>query len=1202
MDALIRSKDWTNTPLGPMATWSPSLQTMVSFMLANRFPLLLWWGPDYISIYNDAYRPVLGAKHPWGLGKPARECWSEIWDVLRPLIDAPFHGGPATWSEDLLLEINRHGFVEESHFTVAYSPVPDASAPGGIGGVLATVHEITEKVIGERRIMALRDLASNTMHANTVDETCMLALAALQRHPLDIPFALVYLFDDSQSRAHLVATAGIRLEAPAAPSTIALSPEEKEASAWPLWEVLRRKKAIKIVDLAERFASVPPGPWSDSPNTAVLLPLPSSDGTQLRGVLIAGLSSRLKEDERYLSFFELISAQIAAAMATAKAYEAAQERAETLAEIDRAKTAFFSNVSHEFRTPLTLMLGPLSEAIDSPHLPYMEKQRLELAHRNALRLLKLVNSLLDFSRIEAGRAQTHFQITDLGSFTEELTSNFRSVCEHAGLRLLVDCGSLSKPVQVDRDMWEKIVINLLSNAFKFTFDGEISVRLNASGNLAVLTVQDTGVGIPHSELPHLFERFHRIEGQRGRTYEGTGIGLALVHELVKLHEGSIHVESEVGVGTCFKVSLPLQQQVRSVQPASNSPLEHAPIHSKAYVEEALSWLPESSPSLPPSFTSLDRPPRQLEHTRVVVADDNADMRNYIVRLLGPTCDVVAVGDGEAALQAIHEHHPDLVITDAMMPVMDGIELVRAIRNDPATAEVPIVMLSARAGEEDSVEGLEAGVDDYLVKPFSARELIARVSTTLKLSQARRHAADARTESERRYRELIEALPAAVYTTDASGYITYSNQAANELAGREPILGRDTWSSVWRLYRPNGTKLPPEQSPLALTLKENRPIRGEETVTQRPDGTPVHLIPYPTPLRDKAGHLIGAINMLVDISERKKIEDALRKNERQLRAYLDTSFDAVYRMSPDWSAMHSLKGKGFISDTFEKSNTWLDQYIPVNERARVMHAIQEAVRTKSPFALEHAVIQVDGSLGWTSSRAVPLLDSHGEILEWFGTATDITQRKQHEERQQLLLNELNHRVKNTLAAVHSIVLQTLRNSKNAPDARALIGDRLAALSQAHDILTQRHWEGALLSEVILHAVKPNLAGANERVQIAGSDVWVPPKFALALSLAFHELCTNAIKYGALSNDSGRVQIEWTLRNKDNTHYLQLRWEEFDGPPVTPPTRMGFGSRLIERGLRQDLDGEVKVDYAPEGLVCTIHAHIPAPAIGGQSAHE
>ncbi|HEY9443327.1 MAG TPA: hypothetical protein VIQ25_08855, partial [Gemmatimonadales bacterium] len=201
MGALIRAFDWSRTPIGPIETWSPALRMMVGFMLANRFPLLLWWGPEFISIYNDPYRPVLGAKHPWGLGRPVRECWSEIWPILQPLIETPFNGGPATWMEDIELEINRHGFVEETHFTIAYSPVPDETAPRGIGGVLATVHEISDKVVSERRVAALHDLGARVSEARTEDEACVRAAATLERHAKDLPFALIYLLEPGGERA-----------------------------------------------------------------------------------------------------------------------------------------------------------------------------------------------------------------------------------------------------------------------------------------------------------------------------------------------------------------------------------------------------------------------------------------------------------------------------------------------------------------------------------------------------------------------------------------------------------------------------------------------------------------------------------------------------------------------------------------------------------------------------------------------------------------------------------------------------------------------------------------------------------------------------------------------------------------------------------------------------------------------------------------
>jgi CheY-like chemotaxis protein len=334
--------------------------------------------------------------------------------------------------------------------------------------------------------------------------------------------------------------------------------------------------------------------------------------------------------------------------------------------------------------------------------------------------------LLDFSRIEAGRAQASYEPTDLATLTANIASNFRSACERAGLEFVVDCQQIGEPAYVDRDMWEKIVLNLLSNAFKFTFDGEITVRLRVVEGHAKLSVRDTGVGIPASELPRLFERFHRIEGQKSRTYEGSGIGLALVQELVRLHGGAMRAESVEGEGARFIVTIPLgrshlaQDRIGIVSTASTTAVQ-----AEAYVEEALRWLSDNVapavPTLPPAGLGQTVPP-QLEVARILIADDNADMRDYIRRLLAPYCQVETVADGETALDAIRKRPPDLVLSDVMIPGIDGLALVRTIRGDPPLADIPVVLLSARAGEEAEIEGLNIGADDYLIKPFSASYL------------------------------------------------------------------------------------------------------------------------------------------------------------------------------------------------------------------------------------------------------------------------------------------------------------------------------------------------------------------------------------------------------------------------------------------------------------------------------------------------
>ncbi len=808
MRALMRQFDWASTPLGPAERWPQSLQTMISVLLVNRFPMLVWWGSKYIQLYNDAYRPILGAKHPRSLGQPGSECWSEIWPIIGPFCDTPFYGGGATWVDDLLLEINRYGFLEETHFTIAYSPIPDEQAPRGIGGVLATVNEITEKVIGERRIVALRDLGVRSAGAQTAEAACAAAAQILSKHAQDVPFSLLYLLELEGKRAVLAAATGIVAGESISPLVIELEndvPAEDEAVGWPLAKVVATEAPVTIEGLASRFDNVPQGPWSDAPHTAVALPVPSNVAHRLAGVLVIGLSSRLAYGEQYRAFSELLTAQIATSIATARSYEEERKRATALAELDRAKTAFFSNVSHEFRTPLTLMLGPAEDVLADPDTIAANRERADTIHRNALRLLKLVNTMLDFSRIEAGRMRASYEAIDLPEYTAELASNFRSAMERAGLRLRVDCPALPaslQPVYVDRDMWEKIVLNLLSNAFKHTFEGEIVVRVFAEGERVVLSVHDTGVGIAPEQLPHVFERFHRVPNARSRTYEGTGIGLALVQELVKLHGGTIKASSTVDVGTTVTVSLAIgsthlpsdqigqRHDENDVQPSLGS-------RSAPYTGEALRWLP--AVEAPSDYAALG------DDACIVVADDNADMRQYVTRLFrAQGWNVISVADGGEALKAVRERRPELVVSDVMMPAIGGFELLQILRADADTRDIPVLLLSARAGEEARAEGMEAGATDYIVKPFSARELIGRVEVHLRrgrvASAERRAKREKMREQERvlasanaeraRLKELFAQAPAAIAVLRGPDHVYESaNSHYQRFVGQRDVVGK-----------------------------------------------------------------------------------------------------------------------------------------------------------------------------------------------------------------------------------------------------------------------------------------------------------------------------------------------------------------------------------------------------------------------------
>ncbi|MEU6157403.1 SpoIIE family protein phosphatase [Streptomyces sp. NPDC047130] len=836
----LAAVDWAATPLGPPSGWPQSLRTAVSILLSSRFAMWMAWGPELTFFCNDAYRhDTLGQKYPWALGRPAREVWAEVWSTVSPRIDTVLTSGRATWDQGLQLFLERSGYPEETYHTFSYSPLRDEA--GAVVGMLCVVTEETERVVGERRMATLRDLGSDPSVVRTEQQMLDFAAQQLGRNPQDLPFTLTYLFDDEgpdegrdggpdgaavgeaddeagdevgeaagpggtgdgpagagagpggttraprgRRGARLACASGIEPGHPLAPLRLppgALAP----------WPAAGPADGPQVVDLAAPpgpSAEVPPPPtgvWEEPPTGALLVPLPRQGGEPY-GFLVAALNRYRPLDEDYRSFLDLVAGHVAAGIGSARSYRAQQRRAEELAELDRAKTAFFHNVSHEFRTPLTLIMGPLEElrgrleAAD-PRI----REELDVAHRNGLRMGRLVNTLLDFSQIEAGRMRAAFAPVDLAATTADLAGVFRSAVERAGLTLEVDCPPLDEPVHLDRSMWEKVVLNLLGNALKFTFDGGLRVAVRRDGDQAVVTFADTGVGIPAAEMSRLFDRFHRIRTTRARSHEGSGIGLALVKELVQLHGGSITADSTEGRGTVFTVRL--RFGTAHLPPGSLVPAAAASVMTDArpYVQEALGQLSEEAARTPGHLAAEVResgvtPALAAGRTagaRVLVADDNADLRGYLTRLLtGAGYRVRAVGDGAAALEAARAAQPDLVVGDVMMPGMDGLALVAALRADSRTAAVPVLLLSARAGQEASIEGLEAGADDYLVKPFAAAELLARVRAAIELARIRGRNARWRAA-------LVDALQEAFFVCDEDGTLLEANSAFTEILGYGP---------------------------------------------------------------------------------------------------------------------------------------------------------------------------------------------------------------------------------------------------------------------------------------------------------------------------------------------------------------------------------------------------------------------------------
>ncbi len=713
--------------------------------------------------------------------------------------------------------------------------------------------------------------------------------------------------------------------------------------------------------------------------------------------------------------------------------EIARQR-EELAQLDKLKTQFFANISHEFRTPLTLMMGPLEDALaDSANMPPANRERLELAHRNSVRLLKLVNTLLDFSRIEAGRIEASYEPTDLSRLTVELASVFRSAIERAGLRLVIDCPPLPDMVYVDREMWEKVVLNLLSNAFKFTFEGEVEVSLRQAGSAVELTVRDTGTGIPAEEIPRLFERFHRVKGARGRSYEGSGIGLAFVQELVKLHGGSVRVESEVDRGSRFIVSLPLgTAHLPADRIQAPRALASTALAAEAYVDEALRWLPQGADTVVPESISLrppDPPTDKPAHHRelVVVADDNADMREYLTHLLRTEYRVHAVNDGVEALEATRTLRPALVLTDIMMPRLDGFGVLRAIRSDPTVSGTPVIMLSARAGEESRVEGLQSGADDYLVKPFTARELLARVSAHLQLAKARKDAEARILESEEHFRAIVETTPECVKVVASDGTLLHMNSAGLAIIGAETldtVAGKNIYNLIApedrdRFRRFNENVCAGEKGSLEFDLVGLKGVRR-------------HMESHAAPLR----HIDGSIVQLAvtrDVSDRQRTQEAWQR----LSAIVSSSDDAI--VSKDLKGVvtswNSAAERIFGYTQEEMIGKPITLIIPPelhNDETRILQTIGRGERIEH---FETVRLTKSGERLDVSLTVSPLKDASGRIVGAAKIARDITQRKKTEHALHTaerlasvgrLAATVAHEINNPLEAVTNLIYLARRS--------------------------------------------------------------------------------------------------------------------------------------------------------------------------------
>jgi two-component system, chemotaxis family, CheB/CheR fusion protein len=428
-------------------------------------------------------------------------------------------------------------------------------------------------------------------------------------------------------------------------------------------------------------------------------------------------------------------------------------------------------------------------------------------------------------------------------------------------------------------------------------------------------------------------------------------------------------------------------------------------------------------------------------------------------------------------------------------------------------------------------------------------------------------------------QILNALPAAVYTTDAEGRITYFNETAAKLWGCRPKLNSDLFCGSWRLYHPDGTPMPHDQCPMAVALKERAPNRGGQAIAERPDGTRVPFMAFPTPLFDAAGDFVGAVNMLFDLSEHHRTE----RISRHLASIVESSEDAIVSKDLNGVIMSWNKGAeklfGYLAaEVIGKSITIL---IPADRQDEETRILQ---RIRSGEAIEHFETvrqRKDGSQVTISLTVSPVTDESGRIVGASKIARDISDQKRKEEQIALLARESDHRTKNLLALAQATVHLTQADS--ADELKTAIAGRLRALANAHTALAQSRWAGADLRQMAQEELLPYCQGEESRARLDGPNLMLEQEPAQAMALALHELATNAVKYGALSVASGRVTIEWQLRPM---RQLLFRWTESGGPAAAPPTRQGFGTRVIERMICHQLNGELRFDWRQTGVCCEI----------------
>jgi signal transduction histidine kinase/DNA-binding NarL/FixJ family response regulator len=858
----IRSRDWNASVLGPLTQWPRSLKACLSVHLRLPFPVAVCWGTDLILLYNDAMQMLIGEDRRDWLGQRLGGISHANWQYLKTIVKRVQETGEPSRVEKTLWLRDRGGYQEEAYFDTFLSPISDSAE---ISGVMLAFTDVTEAVLSERRNNTCIDLSASFSNAANVEEAIREAARILEKNPYDIPFACVYLFDSVNTRAELYALAGISAGTYASPEFIPLSGEGA-----PLTAAVSSGRP-ELLSIGTQFGRLPTGAWEVPAWEIVVLPLRVPNCVDPIGALIAGVNPHHPPDPAYRGFFETVARQISGIILRARGLEDERRYVEQAKRQETIWSSFLTYAEEEFRTPLTVTLGVLDQIVKGGSPPHSGK--LATARRNALRLMNLFETMVDLMAVQNGRLQPAFEPVDLGDITGELARSFASALDNGSIHFSIDSPSLAESAYVDRRLWEKLVLTLLSNAVQLTRAGEIGIAVRLMGAWIETVVWDTGAGIAEGELPRIFEPFSQDRAIRSVSGRRNGVSLALVKHFAALHSGHVRVESEPGKGSKFVVSIPRgRSHLGPLQIAS----EHragSPV-SQGYVEDVLRWTSERLTDLEPTTELVNGDISDWQHRdlgrrrrrRVLIVESDSDLRQYLTHIAGEVYSTEAVADGKAALDTLRQRPADLMILDTKLRDSDGLSMVRAVRADPSLGGIPIVLISAHAQDEDRLRAFAAGANDFLVKPFTAPELLVHLESQIALAETRNRIAE-RNEAQSQegagqwalLQAVLDQMPIGVVVAAASGELVLKNQKAHQLFG--PLA-----NEVQRLEQipetfgqhPDGTPVRRDQCPLVRAVTSGETVVDELIHYDLPNTRRFLAMVNARPISNSSGRRIGAV--------------------------------------------------------------------------------------------------------------------------------------------------------------------------------------------------------------------------------------------------------------------------------------------------------------------------------------------------------